>query len=247
MVQGIKDNAKKVMSEALAFRRTSLKNNGEGGFAERVKAYGSIKHAAGGEGISKGRLAAQSARISSYARSRLYPKLITKVQALRLATYAPIIQHASRTFGVPVELICAVILQESGGNPKAVSHCGARGLMQLMPATARRLGVSNPHDPFQNIMGGTKYLRELLNRFGGNIALAIAGYNAGEGNVEKYGMRIPPFAETRAYVPNVLKYADTIWRLLRGGKGAQLASRGATAPLNDQSYFRPILNFSRRA
>jgi len=157
---------------------------------------------------------ARTARRSTSIR-RYYPKHITKKQAVRLAKYAPVIQDASRRYGVPIELVCAVILQESGGNFKAVSHCGARGLMQLMPSTAKRLGVRNSFDPVQNIMGGTKYIRMLLDRFDGNVALALAGYNAGEGNVEKYGRRIPPFKETRAYVPNVLKYADTLWSLLR--------------------------------
>ncbi len=142
-------------------------------------------------------------------------KHITALQAKRVASYAPIIQRASAKYGVSKELIIGVILQESGGNLRAVSHCGARGLMQLMPATARGLGVSNSFDPNQNIMGGTKYLRQLLDRFDGNMALALAGYNAGEGNVEKYGRRIPPFKETQAYVPNVLKYADTLWHILK--------------------------------
>lgn len=168
-----------------------------------------------------------------------YPKHITKVQAMRLANYAPVIQQASGKYGVPVELICAVILQESGGNMKAVSHCGARGLMQLMPATARRLGVANSHDPVQNIMGGTKYLRMLMDRFGGNVALALAGYNAGEGNVEKYGRRIPPFKETQAYVPNVLKYADTLWRVLRSPV-KRIAVRPAI-------HHRTIYSVSRKA
>lgn len=166
------------------------------------------------------------------ARPRL-SKCITKVQAYRLAQYAPLIQAASRRYKVPVELICGVILQESGGRASALSHCGATGLMQLMPGTARRMGVSNIYDPGQNIMGGTKYLRFLLDRFDGNITLAVAGYNAGEGNVEKYGRKIPPFSETRAYVPNVLKYADTLWTLLRSSPAARpmnTASTPATAP-----------------
>jgi len=152
-------------------------------------------------------------------------KHITMLQAKRVASYAPIIQRASAKYSVSKELIIGVILQESGGNKSAVSHCGARGLMQLMPATAKGLGVSNSFDPNQNIMGGTKYLRQLLDRFDGNMVLALAGYNAGEGNVEKYGRRIPPFKETRAYVPNVLKYADTVWHILK-----QPVQRAAISP-----------------
>lgn len=135
-------------------------------------------------------------------------KEITSLQAQRLARYAPVIEGAAKRHGVPVELICGVILQESGGNPRAVSHAGAKGLMQLMPATARRFGVRDVFDPVQNIVGGTRYLRFLLDRFGGDLTLAIAGYNAGEGNVEKYGNRIPPFRETQGYVPNVLGYTQ---------------------------------------
>ncbi|MFH0800692.1 MAG: lytic transglycosylase domain-containing protein [Pseudomonadota bacterium] len=137
-------------------------------------------------------------------------KSITSVQAQRLARYAPLIEGAAKKYGVPVELICGVMLQESGGNPRAVSPAGARGLMQLMPATARRFGVTNPFDPVQSIDGGTRYLSFLLNRFNGKLDLAIAGYNAGEGNVEKYGNKIPPFRETQGYVPNVLGYTQSM-------------------------------------
>lgn len=137
-------------------------------------------------------------------------KSITSLQAQRLAKLAPFIEDSARRNGVPIELICGVILQESGGNHRAVSHAGAKGLMQLMPGTARRFGVSNSFDPRQNIEGGTKYLRFLLDRFNGNIELALAGYNSGEGNVEKYGNKVPPFAETRAYIPNVLGYTQSM-------------------------------------
>lgn len=138
------------------------------------------------------------------------PKAITQTQAARLARYAPIVESNARKYNVPVELICGVILQESGGNARAVSHAGARGLMQLMPATARRFGVTDSFNPTQNIEGGTRYLRFLLDRFNGDLSLALAGYNSGEGNVEKYGNKIPPFAETRAYVPNVLGYTQSM-------------------------------------
>ncbi len=97
-------------------------------------------------------------------------------------------------------LIISVMNAESGFNPQAVSPKGARGLMQLMPATATRFGVKNMFDARENVAGGAGYLRWLLDRFGGDVALALAGYNAGEGAVEFYGNRIPPFQETQSYV-----------------------------------------------
>ena len=142
------------------------------------------------------------------------PKTITTVQAQRLARYAPVIQDAARRHNVPIELICGVILQESGANPRAVSHAGAKGLMQLMDGTAKRFGVANSFDPRQNIEGGTKYLRFLLTHFKGNVELALAGYNAGEHNVAKHGNKIPPFRETQNYVPAVLGYTQSMIDIL---------------------------------
>ncbi len=142
---------------------------------------------------------------------------ISMEHAQRLAQYAPVINHCARKYRIPVSLICGVILQESGGNPRAVSHCGAQGLMQLMPGTARRFGVTNSMDPRQNIEGGTRYLAYLKDRFHGNVPLMVAAYNAGEGNVEKYGNKVPPFAETQNYVPSVLEFARTVHDLLAGG------------------------------
>ncbi len=138
------------------------------------------------------------------------PKKITSLQAKRLAKYAPIIEQAAKKYNVPVELICGVILQESNAKLKAVSHCGAQGLMQLMPGTAKRFGVTNAFDPKQNIDGGTHYLSWLMKRFDGNIELTLAAYNAGEGNVEKYGNKVPPFKETQNYIPKVLGYAQSM-------------------------------------
>jgi hypothetical protein len=117
--------------------------------------------------------------------------------------YREAIDEAAAATGLPPELIVAVIYHESGGNPHAVSRAGARGLMQLMPRTARGLGVSDPFDPRQNIMGGARYLRMQLDRFGGNLALALAAYNAGPRNVYKYNRDIPPFRETRKYVRSI--------------------------------------------
>lgn len=144
-------------------------------------------------------------------------KNINERQANRLARYAETIRESATRHNVPVELICGVILQESGGNPKSQSHAGAKGLMQLMDATAKRFGVQNSMDPGQNIEGGTKYLRWLLNEFGGNVELALAGYNAGEGAVKKYG-GLPPYRETKEYVPNVLGYSLAMVDILSGSK-----------------------------
>lgn len=118
--------------------------------------------------------------------------------------HAPRIERAARAAGVDASLLHAVIRAESAYNPKAVSPKGAAGLMQLMPATARRYGVADRFDPDQNVLGGALYLRDLLARFDGQLELALAAYNAGEGAVQKYGGRIPPYAETQRYVPQVM-------------------------------------------
>ncbi|MBT3182656.1 MAG: lytic transglycosylase domain-containing protein [Deltaproteobacteria bacterium] len=167
-------------------------------------------------------------RIKVARRRQPPPKLgmsrrISSKHAKRLAQYAPHIEAAARKYQVPVELICGVILQESGAQKKAVSHCGARGLMQLMPGTAKRFGVRNSFDPGQNIDGGTRYLRFLLNHFKGDISLALAGYNAGEHNVEKYGNKIPPFKETQNYVPAVLNYTQSMIDIFASKNVSQMA------------------------
>lgn len=105
--------------------------------------------------------------------------------------------------GVDPALVNAVIANESGYDAGATSWCGARGLMQLMPETAASFGVSNSYDPAQNIAGGVQYLKSLLTRFGGDVRLAVAAYNAGPEAVQRYG-GVPPYAETRAYVDRVL-------------------------------------------
>ncbi|WP_456406019.1 lytic transglycosylase domain-containing protein [Thiolapillus sp.] len=128
---------------------------------------------------------------------------ILKVLKDRIRKYKPFIMQAARETGLDTDLIHAVILAESAYDPKAVSPKGAMGLMQLMPATARRFHVNDAFDPAQNIRGGTEYLKLLMERFGNDIELATAAYNAGEGAVEKYGRSIPPYKETRLYVRKV--------------------------------------------
>ncbi len=114
------------------------------------------------------------------------------------------IQVAATRFGVDRNLVDAVAWQESRYNPRAISTAGAVGVMQLMPDTARQLGVRNPHDVEQNVIGGTAYLRQQLERFGNNVPLALAAYNAGPGAVIKYGS-IPPYRETQNYVRQIMQ------------------------------------------
>ena len=125
---------------------------------------------------------------------------------LDIQKYANIIQTASQAYGVEPSLVHAVISAESAYNQNAVSRTGAMGLMQLMPDTARRYGVQNMMDPTENIHGGVRYLRDLLAMFRGRVDLAIAAYNAGENAVIRHGHKIPPYAETRSYVPKVLGF-----------------------------------------
>ncbi len=125
------------------------------------------------------------------------------------APYDAAINENARRHGVAADLVRAVIQVESAFNPVAVSNKGAMGLMQLMPATAVELGVSDPFDPDQNIRGGVTYLKQLLTRYDDNVELALAAYNAGIGNVEKYGA-VPPFKETQNYVNKITKAAPPV-------------------------------------
>ena len=123
----------------------------------------------------------------------------------RYSRYNNLIGEAARLYQLPESFIRAVMRVESDFNPTVVSRAGAMGLMQLMPRTARSMGVSDPFDARQNINGGARYLRILANRFKGDLVLTVAAYNAGEGAVEKYN-GIPPYKETQRYVRRVLKH-----------------------------------------
>jgi soluble lytic murein transglycosylase-like protein len=123
-------------------------------------------------------------------------------------TYTPLIDATAKRLSLRPELLHAVVQAESAYDPDAYSHAGAVGLMQLMPGTAKRYGVSNSWDPKANLDGGARYLRDLLARFEQDLSLALAAYNAGEKAVERYSMQIPPFPETRHYVEKVLANLD---------------------------------------
>jgi soluble lytic murein transglycosylase-like protein len=151
-------------------------------------------------------------RFKVFMRDLKKDKLLrTKLQiagSVNPAEYDQIITSCASKYGVSPSLIKAVIHAESGYNPNAVSRKGASGLMQLMPGTARSLKVSNNFDPKDNVEGGVKYLRFLLDTFRGDVSLAVAAYNAGLNKVARYG-GIPPYNETRTYVNRVLSYMQS--------------------------------------
>jgi soluble lytic murein transglycosylase-like protein len=145
--------------------------------------------------------------------------------------YVKEIEDAAQRYGVPVRLVSAVIRAESGFNPRAVSRKGAQGLMQLMPTTASMLGVRNSFDPRQNIDGGVRHLRGLIDRFPHNLPLAIAAYNAGERAVVQYG-GIPPYQETQDYVTKVLYFYGSV----EGGSTPATRIYQAVAPDGTVTY-----------
>lgn len=143
------------------------------------------------------------------------------------AQYDEFIKQSAARNGIDPNLIVAVMHHESGFNLRARSYKGAMGLMQLMPATARRFGVTNVYDPAQNIEGGARYLRFLLDTFNGDVRLALAGYNAGENAVVNYGFTVPPYRETKNYVHAISARYDR----KRGGRAAKtIAAVAPTAP-----------------
>ena len=150
-----------------------------------------------------------------------------------------IFEDAASCFGLSSKLLTAVAKTESNFNPKAVSKAGAMGVMQLMPATARSLGVSDPYDARQNIMGGAKYLKENLDRFG-DVRLALAAYNAGPNSVKKYG-GVPPYSETQNYVKKIMGYlgGDTLYAnrsVTTGGRsGSSLSSAAQIYAMSSMS------------
>jgi soluble lytic murein transglycosylase-like protein len=148
---------------------------------------------------------------------------------LNTAAYAAEIRAAAARFGVDEALVRAIVHAESAFNPNAVSHKGAQGLMQLIPATADRFNVADPFNPAQNIAGGVQYLAWLLDRFDDNTTLAAAGYNAGEGNVDRYG-GVPPFDETQRYVGRVATLHARYREALGPAGSVAVPMSGAGAP-----------------
>jgi soluble lytic murein transglycosylase-like protein len=164
-----------------------------------------VHHFTDEPGIGRYKVLLSSRRETTMSGERYDAALLAKS-----TRYDPIIEHAAATAAVEPNLLRAVIVVESGFNSHAVSKRGAVGLMQLMPATAMRFGVSNLYDPRENVHAGARYLKFLIDRFGHDLALALAAYNAGEDAVDRSGGRIPPYLETQAYVPRVLR----IYRML---------------------------------
>lgn len=158
---------------------------------------------------------------------------------------ASIFEKASKTYGVSMSLLTAMAKQESNFQADATSKSGAMGIMQLMPATAAHFGCTEPYDPEQNIMAGAKYISQLLDKYNGDVSLALAAYNAGSGNVDKYG-GIPPFAETQNYVAKITAYMEEGVTLPDGtGVSGSSSASGTAASLLEKlgsDDFQEILN-----
>ena len=146
------------------------------------------------------------ARVLSESAPRAVAAATAAQWRTRAAAYSGLIEEAARRAEVSPALLRAVIAVESAFDPQALSPKGAQGLMQLLPDTARRYGVRKPFDPRDNLRGGATYIKDLLKRYGNDLELVLAAYNAGEDAVDRHGRTIPPFPETRAYVPAVLRF-----------------------------------------
>lgn len=166
------------------------------------------------------------------------------------ASLEEIFDEASKTYNVPKNLIKAIAKAESDFNPNATSGAGAQGIMQLMPATARELGVTDAYDPYQNIMGGTKYISQMLEKYDGNVTLALAAYNAGSGNVAKYG-GVPPFEETQNYVAKITRFMNEGIEVPNASYAVNSQNAGNAASGNvaaasveeaEESYYQDILD-----
>lgn len=153
----------------------------------------------------------------------------TRSDALRARPFSNAIDRAASASGIDPVLLHAVVEAESAYRPGAVSPKGAQGLMQLMPATARRFGVRDAFDPTANAAGGARYLAELMRLFDGDVALALAAYNAGEGSVMRYGRRIPPYAETVDYVAKVMHSERRLRRDVTAAKSSPYRLRATSA------------------
>lgn len=155
----------------------------------------------------------------------------------------PYFEEASRKYQVPSSLLKAIAKAESDFNPKAVSRSGAQGVMQLMPGAARYLGVSNSLNPRENIMGGAKYIKEMLDKYDGNTKLALAAYNAGSNNVDKYG-GVPPFKETQNYVVKVMGYAGSELSTVSPKSSSYVntpVTSGSSYSTDSSAYYQSIL------
>ncbi|QRD62705.1 lytic transglycosylase domain-containing protein (plasmid) [Xanthomonas citri pv. citri] len=193
--------AGEVDSAALQANSAVLGHAARPAYIERPQVIRSISQSGGDEIMALQLIRLAPANLAAAFRSPTFPRGRTGAPYPR-STYLTEIAYAVARTGVDEALIRSVIHAESSYRADAVSRAGAQGLMQLMPATARRFGVTNSVDPAQNILGGATYLRWLLNRYQGDTDLAVAAYNAGEGAVDKYG-GIPPYQETQQYVSRV--------------------------------------------
>ncbi len=204
-------------------RRMRLRLAGLAGFAAVATAFASLTMPSQTHPVVATRWVDSREELAPAAAPK--PAMALPVDAA-FVRYSRLVDEASRAHGVDGALVHAIILAESSYDPEAVSAVGATGLMQLMPATAREHGVSDPFDPAKNIHGGVKHLKGLLVRFDGDVELALAAYNAGPGAVIRAGYRIPPNPETTAFVPKVIGYQRNFTRRSAPPSAAAIPSPG---------------------